>query len=307
VVKSTTLRWQMAALRRLPPLPNMGDLSSRLDGCRIFSKLDLQKGYLQVPVTAKDIPKTAIITPFGLFEFLRMPFGLRNTSMTFQRLMDNVFFDLPCVFIYLDDLLIASRTEEEHREALREVLRRLAANGLLLNVEKCELGQRSVNFLGHVVSAASVTPLQDRVAAIRTFQQPQTVEQLQAFLGLLNFYRRFLPAAAQILQLLTDALGGGPRGKVAVTWNEEMTAAFQAARESLADTALLDHPAAAELALVTDASASHVGAVLQQRRRGQSWRPIGFYSKKLRRRRNIMLSTESCWRSTLPSSTFSIW
>jgi Reverse transcriptase (RNA-dependent DNA polymerase) len=74
------------------PLPNMGDLSSRLDGCRIFSKLDLQKGYLQVPVATRDIPKTAIITPFGLFEFLRMPFGLRNAGMTFQRLMDNVFF-----------------------------------------------------------------------------------------------------------------------------------------------------------------------------------------------------------------------
>jgi RNase H-like domain found in reverse transcriptase/Reverse transcriptase (RNA-dependent DNA polymerase) len=264
------------------PLPNMGDLSSRLDGCHIFSKLDLQKGYLQVPVADRDIPKTAIITPFGLFEFLRLPFGLRNAEMTFQRLMDNVFFYLPCVFIYLDDLLIASRTEEEHREALREVLRRLAANGLLLNVEKCELGQRSVNFLGHVVSAAGVAPLPDRVAAICTFPRPQTVEQLQAFLGLLNFYRRFVPAAAQILRPLTDALGGGPRGKAAVTWSEEMSAAFQAARESLADTALLDHPAAAaELALVTDASASHVGAVLQQRRRGQSWRPIGFYSKKL--------------------------
>jgi RNase H-like domain found in reverse transcriptase len=108
------------------------------------------------------------------------------------------------------------------------------------------------------------------------------VEQLQTFLGLLNFYRRFVPAAAQILRPLTDALGGGSRGKAAITWSEEMTAAFRAARESLADTALLDHPAAAaELALVTDASASHVGAVLQQRRRGQAWRPIGFYSKKL--------------------------
>jgi Reverse transcriptase (RNA-dependent DNA polymerase) len=124
--------------------------------------------------------------------------------------MDIVFFYLPCVFIYLDDLLIASRTEEEYREALREVLRRLAANGLLLNVEKCELEQRSVNFLCHMVSAAGAAPLPDRVVAIRTFLQTQTVEQLQAFLGLLNFYRRFVPAAAQILRPLTDALGSGP-------------------------------------------------------------------------------------------------
>jgi Reverse transcriptase (RNA-dependent DNA polymerase) len=97
------------------PLPNIGDLTSRLDGCSFFTKLDLQKGYLQVPVTAADIAKTAIITPFGLFEFNRMPFGLRNAGMTFQRLMDKIFFDLPCVFIYLDDLLIASRTAEDHR------------------------------------------------------------------------------------------------------------------------------------------------------------------------------------------------
>jgi cleavage and polyadenylation specificity factor subunit 1 len=97
------------------PLPNMADLSSRLDGCTVFSKLDLQKGYLQVPVAATDVCKTAIITPFGLFEFLRMPFGLKNASMTFQRMMDRIFFDLPCVFIYLDDLLVASRDFADHR------------------------------------------------------------------------------------------------------------------------------------------------------------------------------------------------
>jgi cleavage and polyadenylation specificity factor subunit 1 len=96
------------------PLPNMADLSSRLDGCSIFSKLDLQKGYLQVPVRQEDIPKMAIITPFGLFKFLRMPFGLRNAGMTFQRMMDQLFFDLPCVFVYLDDLLVASRSVQDH-------------------------------------------------------------------------------------------------------------------------------------------------------------------------------------------------
>jgi hypothetical protein len=91
------------------PLPNMGGLSSCLDGCMIFSKLDLKKGYLQVPVAAADIAKTAITTPFGLFEFTRMPFGLRNAGMTLQRLINNIFFDLPAVFGY-DDLLIGSRS-----------------------------------------------------------------------------------------------------------------------------------------------------------------------------------------------------
>jgi hypothetical protein len=158
------------------PLPNMGDLSGRLDGCMIFSKLDLRKGYLQVPVAAADIAKTAITTPFGLFEFTRMPFGLRNAGMTFQRLMDNIFFDLPAVFGYLDDLLIGSRSAAEHRRHLREVLDRLQANGLILNTEKCEWGLKKVDFLGHTVSAAGIAPLPDRVAAIREFSPPQTVE-----------------------------------------------------------------------------------------------------------------------------------
>jgi Reverse transcriptase (RNA-dependent DNA polymerase) len=175
------------------PLPNMGDLSSR-------------------PVTAADVPKTAVITPIGLFEFVRMPFGLKNAGMTFQRLMDRIFFDLPYRFVYLDDLLVASRSVEDHRRHLREVLRRLQENGLVVNRDKCVFGQRQVEFLGHTIAAGCVSPLPDRVAAIRRFPRPSTVRELQAFLGLLNFYRRFVPAAAAILRPLTDALSGSPSG-----------------------------------------------------------------------------------------------
>jgi Reverse transcriptase (RNA-dependent DNA polymerase) len=118
------------------PLPNMGDLAGRLDGCTIFTKLDLQKGYFLVPVAAADVKKTAVIMPFGLFEFVRMPFGLKNAGMTFQRLMDRILFDIPYVFVYLDDMLIASRTREKHLLHLQEVLGRLQDNGLVLNVAK---------------------------------------------------------------------------------------------------------------------------------------------------------------------------
>jgi hypothetical protein len=165
------------------PLPNMGDLAGRLDGCKIFTKLDLQKGYYQVPVAEEDVPKTAVITPFGLFEFLRMPFGLKNAGMTFQRMMDRLFFDVPCVFIYLDDLLVASSSVEEHRLHLRSVLQKLQDNGLVLNVEKCVWGQSSLEFLGHQFSAAGVAPLASRVEAVNSFPCPVTVQQLQAFLG----------------------------------------------------------------------------------------------------------------------------
>jgi Reverse transcriptase (RNA-dependent DNA polymerase) len=107
------------------PLPNMGDMVSHLDGCKVFTKLDLQKGYFQVPVAPGDIPITAVITPLGLFEFVCMPFGLKNAGMTFQRLMDRIMFNIPYMFVYVEDMLIASRSLEEHRRHVQEVLRRL--------------------------------------------------------------------------------------------------------------------------------------------------------------------------------------
>jgi hypothetical protein len=264
------------------PLPNMADLSSRLDGCTIFSKLDLQKGYLQVPVRQEDIPKTAIITPFGLFEFLRMPFGLRNAGMTFQRMMDQLFFDLPCVFVYLDDLLVASRSVQEHQEHLRQVLAVLQRSGLVINAEKCVFGRPSLEFLGHTVQAGGISPLPDRVAAVQRFPRPNTVVELQAFLGLFNYYRKFVPAAAKIVKPLTDALQGGLRPQHQIQWSAAQHDAFLAAKAAIAATTQLAHPSpAAEMALVTDASGTHVGAVLQQRVGRQPWRPLGFFSQKL--------------------------
>jgi Reverse transcriptase (RNA-dependent DNA polymerase) len=171
------------------PLPNMADFAARLDGCRVFSKLDLNKVYLQVPVAEADIPKTALITPFGLFEFVRMPFSLKSIGMTLRRMMDAIFADLPFVFIYLDDVLIASRSAEEHQHHLRLVFQLLSRNGLLLNVAKCVLAADSIDFLGHRITAAGIQPLPHRVTAISTFPLPRTVKDLQAFLGLFNFYR----------------------------------------------------------------------------------------------------------------------
>jgi Reverse transcriptase (RNA-dependent DNA polymerase) len=129
----------------------------------------------------------ALITPFGLFEFVRMPFGLKNAGMTFQRMMDAISADLPFMFIYLDNVLIASRSEEEHQHHLRLVFQLLSRNGLLLNVAKCVLAAYSIDFLGHLITATGIQPLPHRVAAINTFPLPRTIKDLQAFLGLFNF------------------------------------------------------------------------------------------------------------------------
>jgi cleavage and polyadenylation specificity factor subunit 1 len=259
--------------------PNIADLTARLSGCKIFTKLDLKKGYHQVPVHKDDIGKTAIITPFGLFEYVRMPFGLRNAGQTFQRLMDQVLQGLDYVFVYLDDVLIASPDEETHWEHLQEVFKRLKEAGLVLNSGKCVFAVPVVDFLGHRVTAAGISPLQNRVQAVKEFPPPKTVKQMLSFLGMINFYRRFLPRAAQILKPLTDSLRGGQAA--AVEWTPAMREAFEAAKQMLCQAACLAHPdMAAQLSLAVDASDSHIGAVLQQSS-PLGPQPLAFFSRKL--------------------------
>jgi hypothetical protein len=152
----------------------------------------------------------------------------------------------------------------------------------VINPDKCLLACKSIDFLGHCLSASGIAPLPSRVQAIADFPRQAMVKQLQAFLGLFNFYRHFIPAAAKLVLPLTRSLRGGPKGTTPLAWSPAMAAAFQAARVALSSSAVLAHPVAgAELSLVTDASATHVGAVVQQRRRGQAWQPLGFFSAQL--------------------------
>jgi RNase H-like domain found in reverse transcriptase/Reverse transcriptase (RNA-dependent DNA polymerase) len=207
-----------------------------------------------------------------------MPFGLRNAVQTFQRLMDHVFRHLPFCFCYLDDHLIASRTLDEHLQHLRTYFQLLQDNGLQFNPAKCVFVVVEVDFLGHRVSTAGISPLPKHVEALQRLPVPTDVKVLQRYLGLINFYRRFLPGIAASLLPLTNALRGSPRN---LTVTAEMTAAVAAAKDALAAATGLAHPLPhAQLALVTDASDSHVGGVLQQRE-GAAWRPLSFFSQKL--------------------------
>ena len=261
------------------PVPNIQDFSANLAGMKVFSKIDLIRGYHQIPVAEADIPKTAIITPFGLFEFLRMPFGLKNAAQAFQRMMDTVCQGLDFTFVYIDDILVASEDVETHKQHLQELFQRLKDYGLVINLSKSQFGCDTIDFLGHRISNAGIMPLPDKVDAVVRFNQPVTIRGLQEFVGMANFYRRFIPAAAQTMLPLFEALAGKPK---TLSWSEDMVAAFRNTKRALANVALLAHPAQnAPISLTADASDRAIGAVLEQFV-NKGWQPLAFFSKKLR-------------------------
>ena len=257
------------------PMPHLQDFSIHLEGKTIFSKIDLVRAYNQVPMNAADIAKTAIVTPFGLFEYTRMPFGLKNAAQTFQGFMDSVFRDSPFVYIYLDDILVASNSSDEHRRHLGQLFDRLADYGLVVNLKRCWASR-----VKHFVTSSGVRPLLERVQHITDFPQPQSTKSLKEFLGMLNFYRRFVPQAAAILLPLYD-LVNVKDNEFEAAWTTLHEDHFQRRKVALAAATGLAHPSArAETSINTDASDTAVGAVLPQCLHGV-WTPISFFSRKL--------------------------
>lgn len=257
------------------PLPRIDELMDRLQGATVFSKLDLRSGYHQIRISEEDIHKTAFRTRYGLYEFQVLPFGLTNAPATFMTLMNDVFREELdcCVIIYLDDLLIFSKDPHQHAIDLEKILAKLKAEKLYAKLSKCEFFKSEVAFLGHVVSAEGIKVDPSKVKCIVEWPALTCVLDIQSFLGLVNYYRRFIQNLAKIAAPLTELL----KKKNPFIWSTLQVKAFQALKDALVHAPVLAifNPAK-DVSVHADASNFAVAAVLMQ-----DGHPIAFESRKL--------------------------
>lgn len=264
------------------PLPHILDITQSFAGKSIFSVIDLSKAFYQIPMHEEDIEKTAVITPFGLYEYTVMPFGLKNAGQTFQRFLHGIFSDLEYVACYIDDICIASTSETEHLANLRTVFERLRTFGLVINVDKCQLGRKEVKFLGYMITPTGVTTLKEKVDAINEFPLPSTVAKLRRFIALVNFYRRFVRNASDIQSPMLQYLKGNKKNdQTKIQWDADSEKAFTDCKQAISNaTTLRYHNPVAELILLVDASSIGIGGALHQKG-PKGFEPVAFFSTKL--------------------------
>ncbi|XP_038059124.1 uncharacterized protein LOC119730344 [Patiria miniata] len=261
------------------PLPNPDEIFASLSADRFFTKLDLTKGYWQIPLTEESKPKTAFATPFGLFQFRVMPFGLINAPATFSRLMRTVLREVLNVHNYIDDILIHTTSWQDHLKTLKEVLKRLREAKLSARPKKCQVGFSSIHFLGHIIGHGQLKPHPDNIEKIRSAPRPTTKKQMRSFLGLCNYYRKFIPDFAAIAVPLTDKTKGREPNKI--IWTESQELAFNSLKKHLTSRPILCLPDfERQFILRTDASDIGIGAMLLQEY-DDTKQPVAFASKKL--------------------------
>lgn len=261
------------------PIPNITEILDKLGRCQYFTTLDLASGFHQIEVHPDDIQKTAFSVEHGLYEFVRMPFGLKNAPATFQRVMDHVLRDLigTCCLVYMDDIIIFSSSLQEHLTNLSRVLQALEKVNLKIQLDKSEFLKKEVAFLGHIVTDEGVKPNPSKIESIKKWPVPRNQKELKGFLGLLGYYRKFVRDFAKITKPLTAQLRNGEN----VEHTPQFLKTFETCKNLLTSSDVLQYPDFSQpFILTTDASNYAIGAVLSQGTIGKD-RPVAYASRTL--------------------------
>jgi transposase InsO family protein/predicted aspartyl protease len=249
--------------RQAFPMPNIAEMMDRLHGTKYFSTIDLGNAYYQVELDKESQEKTAFSTKAGQFCFKRMPFGIAAAPGTFQELMTKVLQPIKKgASVYLDDILIATSTKEEHYKVIREVFERILQTGLRIKPAKCKMLRPEVKFLGHIINDQGIQTDPEKIAAIENFQRPKCIKNLRSFLGICNYYRRFIKGYAKKAKVLEGMCG---LNKEKLIWTDACEIAFKDMKEALITAPILSFPDfEKQFILDTDASFDSIGAVLSQ-------------------------------------------
>ncbi|XP_062541427.1 uncharacterized protein K02A2.6-like [Armigeres subalbatus] len=271
-------RANQAVLRESHPLPLIEELLAGVDGAVKFSKLDVKDAYHQLEISEDSRVITTFITKYGLFRYKRLMFGISSAPEAFQKVMDTLIAGLEGVIVYLDDVMVWGRTQEEHDIRLAKLLDRLKEYNVLLNKDKCQYNVNELHFLGHNLSAEGVKPTESRVSAVRQFRRPESVTELRSFLGLITYVGRFIPHLASKTDSLRDLL----KKDTKFQWTEVHQLAFDEIKQAVTEIGCLGffNPKD-KTTLVADASPCGLGAVLLQEDINKQGRVIAYASKSL--------------------------
>ena len=266
------------------PIPRMDESIDSLGDAVIFSTLDCNSGYWQIPMAEKDKDKTAFISHYGLYRFIRMPFGLKNAPGTFQRAADVILaqFKWQFALVYLDDVIVYSKSIEEHFDHLDTVLKTMQEAGLTLKLHKCQFFRDTVDYLGHVVRPGKLEVAQRGKEAVQKSLPPRDISELRSFLGLCNVYRRFVPNFSRVATPLNKKM----KKDMPTKWGDltdDETKAFNELKTKLTSPPVLALPRLGhQYTVETDACATQVGCVLLQDQPGEKYpKPIGYWSRTL--------------------------
>lgn len=278
------------------PIPNINDILDKLGKCQYFTTIDLASGFHQIEMDPKSIEKTAFSVENGHYEFIRMPFGLKNAPATFQRVMDNVLKHLQnkICLVYMDDIIVFSTSLQEHISNLSLLFKTLRENHLKIQMDKSEFLRKEVEFLGHIVTPEGIKPNQKKINAIQNFPIPKTAKDIKSFLGLLGYYRRFIKNFAKITKPFTKCLKKGEK----IIHTKEFVETFKLCKDILSNDPILQYPDFNKpFILTTDASNIALGAVLSQGNIGTDL-PIAYASRTL--------NTAECNYSTIEKELLAI-